>query len=268
MSVDEATAVQQAQAPVAEQEQRAPVLVPVGVVPGAGASTVAAACATAAAQAGRRVRLVDAAAPHRSALRGLVTASTDARVVAQGVTITTGRAAPGMRVEYLDAPGPRRWDEVDEWPVPGGCDTVVVDVGLSAEELLENPAAQAWLGAEVSPDPWVVLVSEPTPRCLRRAEAVLARWGTLGAPIAQIVLVGPHSVSTQARASLAGFTADAVSMAIELPWVPALYSSGLEAGVPTAMTTSVEPLLHGAKVLAPPPSSAAPRGRRFRRRNP
>ena len=268
MSVDEATTVEQVQAPDPEQDQRLPVLVPVGVVPGAGASTVAAACATAAAQAGRRVRLIDAAAPHRSGLRGLVTASTDARVVTAGVTITTGRAATGVQVQYLDADGPQRWDEVDEWPVPAACDAAVVDVGLSAEELLEDPAAQEWLGSELSEDPWVVLVSEPTPRCLRRAEAVLARWGALGAPIAQIVLVGPHPMGAQAQASLTGFTADAVSMAIELPWVPALYSSGLEAGLPAAVTASVQPLLHGAKVLAPPPSSAAPRGRRFRRRNP
>lgn len=245
-------------------------VVPVlGAHGGAGASVCAAALADAAAHAGLRVLLVDAADPARSGLafacdvEGTVLAQPgrDRRGIqlARRRGIDVRRVAPGHNgLAALDV-GP----DLESWTLDldTSYDVTVVDVGCDAWRLLAGTSTTdpGWLAAPAS----VVVVLRATRRGLGQLEGVLAAVGARADEhksdaVKALVRVGSPTWPAHLIASAGGSTQRLLKEAVDLPWDAEMEQSGvMTAPTPEPLQSGAARLLHavGTPIATPPPLS-------------
>lgn len=244
----------------------APVVVLAGATPGAGTSGVAAAVVGAALGAGLRAHLIDAGCPRRSGLRQLCPVEGRSLTLGGGVSIVSSEHE-GLRLDYLDGPLDTRFDDPGGWPVHGGVDLVVIDVGLSVEEALtSHPDACRWLRPPHVPDAWVVLVASSSLPALGRCELVLGRWSPQGlSPVAQVITTGPLPPSERVRGLTGRYVHQALELASHAAWDPLRHVLGISdttvsddvSGTGVRILTGL-----GGEVAARVAPPAAARGRR------
>lgn len=219
-------------------------IIVIGALPRCGATSVAWSAALAGRallEPGQDVYVLDATCPRRSVLRAMgdhVGASTP---VDMGMSLTSTTIG-GIGATYLDGPMDSRVDEPEAWPHRNG--TEILDVGMSAEEMLRDEHAARWMRGERAYSAHVVLVVPTAVATQLRCEALLHQWGDL-APIDQVVAVGealnPTVGTTYMRQALEG--------AIQVP-----YLAGLQrAEMPTrndAVSSDLQPwFAAGADVI-------------------
>lgn len=243
-----------------------PVLAVVGAHGWSGASTTALLIAEAAARRGRRVRLLDLAAPARS---GLAAAS----VTEQGVD-ETGRWRQGSRgaVAVHRLADPVTWLSGVAAPLAVPAPTVsVLDVGWPVPDLLElmerGRADRHWLGPLVG-SAALVLTARATIPGLRHAEASLAALVGLRGARGRIVLalLGPGTLprTLTAWAGQAVAAAHRDQLLVAVRECSGLTRTGL---TPAALPRVLQPAGEALLDLTCPAETPAPEpGTRPRRR--
>lgn len=237
----------------------------VGTAGSVGATTVALALATAAAQragpttaaaAGEeRVRVIECANAHRSGLA----AASDAELGTDGDGWRHGRRA-GVRLQ-------RRCGELcvdNVLPTPGpGTDlwvTTVLDAGSEAESLIDG---NGWLSEQVVGSPHLVIAAVATVPGLRRLEGVLELLAVAATPREGVVaLLGPPRRRWPAR--LRGAPGrrtrellDSPDAIVPIPEDRSLRVSGLETSpLPPAVLTAAERVL--TRVAGEPDQATQP----------
>ncbi len=210
------------------------VVLVVGAMGGAGASTVALALASRAGDA----RVVECCTAASSGLAGASTAE---------MGRTSDGWVRGTRDEVLIERRSDRVPSLDAFPAPTSTSRpfTVLDVSVDVDPLVASPG---WLGQLTRSSPQVVVVSRPTLPGLRRLEAAT---GLLGRDRVHAVLAAaPRRWLRQLEQHLGpnGRWLRAEDRLADLPNDPRLAVEGITTdALPAALLTAVAPLLHSLR---------------------